>query len=218
MRIIARLGEQNAAFYLAAHPDLDRHALAIKEERDHFLGVHSYPSRLSNQTPAAGNGQPRNSGNSFDGSFLTGNSEPANSSSAFDENGMPVVNNSFVGSPATNVMLPGSGHNSSDSMPFSRQILVTIKSEARFEQTIYDGEGFSDLELKLAEQHAGKCCLVAPPEHLAAFCASQPAQQKPPAPLKTTAVSTLLMRIRRIITRRNQMPLPPMSVRSSQIR
>jgi len=81
---------------------------------------------------------------------------------------MPVFNDSFTGSPATNVMLPGSGNNSG-SVPISRHILVTIKSEARFEQTIYDGKGFSDLELRLAEQHAGKCGLVAPPEQLAAF-------------------------------------------------
>ena len=168
VRIIAGLGEQNAAFYMPAHPALVRYALAIKVERDHVLGFHSYPSRLSNQTTATGNGQPGSSGNSLDDSFLTGNSEPANSSSSFDENGMPVFNDSFTGSPATNVMLAGSGHNSG-SVPFSRQILVTIKSEARFEQTIYDGKGFSDHELRMAEQHAGQCGLVAPPEQLAAF-------------------------------------------------
>ena len=110
VRIIAGLGEQNAAFYMPAHPALIKYALAIKVERDHVLGFQSYPSRLSNQTPATGYGQPGGSGNSLDDSFLTGNPEPANSSSAFDENGMPVVNNSFVGSPATNVMLPGSGN------------------------------------------------------------------------------------------------------------
>lgn len=169
VRIIAGLGEQNAAFYMPAHPALVRYALAIKVERDHVLGFHSYPIRSSNQAIATGvNGQPGGSGNPLVDTFLTGNSERADSFAAFDEDGTPVFNDSFVGSPAANVMPPGSANNSGG-VPFSRQILVTIKSEARFEQTIYDGEGFSDLELKLAEQHAGQCGLIAPPKQLAAF-------------------------------------------------
>jgi len=191
---------------MPAHPALVRYALAIKVERDHVLGFQSYPSRLSNQTPATGYGQPGSSGNSLDDSFLTGNSEPASSSAAFDENRMPVFNDSFTGSPATNVMLPGLGNNSG-SVPISRHILVTIKSEARFEQTIHDGKGFSDHELRMDEQHAGKCGLVAPPEQLAAFCASQQAQ--PEASAKT-AVPAMVLRISRINKRRNPIPSPPL--------
>lgn len=56
-----------------------------------------------------------------------------------------------------------------DRPAFSRQVIVTVKTEARYQETIFDGMRFSDDELRRAEYHGRNSGLSDSAEKLAAF-------------------------------------------------
>ncbi len=158
VRVVPGLDEQGAAFYLPADTTLIRHALAIKEERDHYLPeivrVEKSSSNPSANFPNANqnifhaNDSAQESG---DNAAERGNGENddsydnANFADGIGADGQTVSGNLNMGlngiSPPNNNHLPGA----------SRQFIVPLSSEARLHDTIFDGARFSSDEPVQAE-------------------------------------------------------------------
>lgn len=171
VRIILGLIDQTAAFYLPAHPALIRHALSIKIEREHVLPHILLNRSMAFSTPGAA----ASAGTSSDGS------DGSNPADALAENGYSDGNydsesDKTAGSQPASVPPPSpldmglaASPGDADRPPFSRQVIVTVRSEARYQETIFDGMRFSDDELRKAEFHGRNCGLSDSAEKLAAF-------------------------------------------------
>lgn len=170
VRIIEGLGEQNAAFYLPAHPELIRHALSIKDERDHVLPHISLNRSLSYSAP----GDTGSTGTVGDESAETGlpgvEQEGNSPSCGVGEAGSgEVAENQTLSAPSSPLDMRLAASVDADRPAFSCQVIVTVKTEARYQETIFDGMRFSDDELRRAEYHGRKCGLTDSAEKLAAF-------------------------------------------------
>ncbi len=165
VRVIPGLDEQSAAFYLPADATLIRHALAIKEERDHYLpeiiraekplpmvspNFQDASQFASNALNAANENIDRNGradDNESDYPFGNTNDDTNDGDSTTGEVGQPVSENLNMGlnngSPAINNNTAAGGA--------SRQFIVPLFSEARAHDTIFDGARFSSDELVQAE-------------------------------------------------------------------
>lgn len=164
VRVIPGLDEQSAAFYLPADATLIKHALAIKEERDHYLPEIIRAEKPSPMVPPkfqdasqfasnalnAGNenidANNRASNDESDYPFGNTNDNTNDGSSATGKVGQPVSENLNMGlnndSPAIDNKAAGGA---------SRQFIVPLFSEARAHDTIFDGARFSSDELVQAE-------------------------------------------------------------------
>lgn len=158
VRIIPGIEEQSAAFYLPADETLIRHALAIKEERDHFLPeiIKAEKSIFSNQLT---NLQTNNSAADLTTCEANANADSANSQQdigCFPCNHMlgENVNNESSSTIPTTIMRPQSvqsGANDVSSSGTKNGFIIPLSSEARPHDTIFDGMRFSDTELIQAE-------------------------------------------------------------------
>lgn len=165
VRMIAALGEQHAAFYMPAHPDLVKYALAIKEERDHVLASAVIPN--TSPLNIGKSGAYRQAADDYSRRGGDFNNESRFNSdvgefAASGENELPTFDETSDGSPHN--MGLSSAYDNPNGSSISSQICIHIESEARYEQTIYDGKRFSENELKLVEQHAKVCGLSVPLE------------------------------------------------------
>jgi len=169
VRVILGLADQTAAFYLPAHPALIKHALSIKEERDHVLPHISLSRSMSFSAPggavSAGtsDSSPEGVGPTDDSAvnrFSSGNGE-----SEFDN----PAGTKPTSEPPSPFDMGLAGTANADRPAFSRQVIVTVRSEARYQETIFDGMRFSDDELRTAEYHGRNCGLSDSAEKLAAF-------------------------------------------------
>lgn len=171
VRMIFGLIDQTAAFYLPAHPALIKHALSIKVEREHVLPHIS----LNRSLAFSPSGSTASADTSCDGP------DGCNPPDASAENGYSGENDDSesdktAGSQPASVPTPSpldmglAATNGNDDRPaFSRQVIATVKSEARYQETIFDGMRFSDDELRNAEHHGRNCGLSDSAEKLAAF-------------------------------------------------
>lgn len=149
VRVIPGLDEQSAAFYLPADATLIRHALAIKEERDHYLpkiiraekpSQMASPkfqdaSQFASNALNADNENADASGNKSDYPFSNTNDNTNDGNSATGKVGQPVSENLNMG---LNNGSPAIGNNAAAGGA-SRQFIVPLFSEARTHDTIFDG-------------------------------------------------------------------------------
>ena len=172
VRVIEGLGEQSAAFYLPAHPALIKHALSIKVEREHVLPHLSLNRSKAYSAPQAAG----STGITGDESTKAGPSgadqeegehySSNDGESEFDE----TDGNHTAPAPTSPLDMGLAASVDDDDRPaFSRQVIVIHKTEARYQETIFDGMRFSDDELRRAEYHGRKSGLSDSAEKLAAF-------------------------------------------------
>lgn len=172
VRMIEGLGEQTAAFYLPAHPALIKHALSIKVEREHVLPHLSLNRSMAYSAPGVAGSTGINGDESAKAGLPGTDQEEGESSSSNDgESGSGVAaGNQPPSAPASplDMGLAASVVNA-DRPAFSRQVIVTHKTVARYQETIFDGMRFSDDELRRAEYHGRNFGLSDSAEKLAAF-------------------------------------------------
>lgn len=198
VRVMPGLDEQSAAFYLPAHPALIRHALSIKEEREHFLphaksrlaekngfantieetgiGGHETEAVKDNDEVGTG-GEVRVVGSAL----LTENTiDPSENAGDFPFDNENILTDETDNNPVSKNFSDGGGDPIShdafnnaliggDPSVIRRQVIVTVQSEARFHETIFDGLRFSDTELKKAETISREIGARIPPEQVAAI-------------------------------------------------
>lgn len=171
VRMIGGLADQTAAFYLPAHPELIEHALSIKDEREHVLPHISLNRSMAFST----SGTADSAVTSSDGSDAS-NPADASAENGYSDNNYDSESDKTAGSQTASAPLPSpldmglaASDGDADRPPFSRQVIVTVKSEARYQETIFDGMRFSDDELRQAEYHGRNCGLSDSAEKLAAF-------------------------------------------------
>ena len=171
VRMIEGLGEQSAAFYLPAHPALIKHALSIKVEREHVLPHLSLSRSMAYSAP----GVAGSTGITGDESAKVGlpgaeQEEGGNPSSDGGESGFDEAAGDQPPSvPSSPLDMGLAASVKADRPAFSRQVIVTLKTEALYQETIFDGFRLSDDELRRAEYHGRKCGLSDSAEKLAAF-------------------------------------------------
>lgn len=173
VRVVPGLDEQSAAFYLPADATLIRHALAIKEERDHYLleiiRVEKKPQTISSnfqnasQTASSvltADNEPRE--NAAGGNYLLGDTTyGASDTDVSSEDGQPIAGNSNISA--------GQTINNTAAHAASRQFIVPLFSEARTHDTIFDGARFSSDELVQAETIGKELGVKIPPTQVAAI-------------------------------------------------
>ena len=158
VRVVPGLDEQSAAFYLPADATLIKHALAIKEERDHYLpemirvekssfGSSANFPNINQNIPHAQNFTDGSGDETIDREIgendcIFDNANPADGNG---DDGQAVSGNLNMG--LNGVTPPGNNPLSGA----SRQFIVPLSSEARLHDTIFDGARFSSDELVQAE-------------------------------------------------------------------
>ncbi len=159
LRMIAGLDEQSAVFYLPADETLIKHALAIKEEREHYLPeiVKTEKPRNSMISPAQnGNQNFIEDGDSTDlenNDFYNPNANRGGSIDDLDFENQPGGDGQFLQS-NSNLGLNGDNPATTGSTSLlgkNRNFIVPLSSEARSHDTIFDGSRFSGDELGQAE-------------------------------------------------------------------
>lgn len=192
VRMIEGLAEQTAAFYLPAHPALIKHALSIKDERDHVLPHISLNRSLSYSAPGD-TGSTGTDGDESAGTGLAGmEQEEGNPSSCGDDESKfdEDARNQTPSMPSSPLDMGLAASVNTDRPAFSRQVIVTVKTEARYQETIFDGLRLSDDELRRAEYHGRNCGLSDSAEKLAAFLRAAAQDDGNAAPPDTGGKST----------------------------
>jgi superfamily II DNA or RNA helicase len=179
IRVISGIDEQSAAFYLPADETLIRHALAIKEERDHFLPeIIRAEKQYAHNTIA--NFQ------NLDSIIVSEinitdelNSDLENSDNeAFDFASDKLSGDKIIGgSEPTFPDIFSNGLNQSNSTTGNdqsphralRQFIVPLSSEARLHDTVFDGSRFSSDELVQAETIGRELGVTIPSAQVAAI-------------------------------------------------
>ncbi len=175
VRIIPQLDEQSAAFYMPADQTLIKHALSIKEERDHYLPEHTpVPKAVNSRAQTSistsnnqGGGNNVVSGNANDGDNPDGDTN--GSGDEIDEND---PNGSQASSPNPNMGLGEGGREGSGIG--TRNFIISLSSEARPHDTLFDGSTFSAAELKFAEDLGRQLGSKYPPAQFAAILRETP--------------------------------------------
>lgn len=157
VRVIPGLDEQSAVFYLPADATLIRHALAIKEERDHYL-----PEIIRAEKPPQNvltNHQNANQNNLHARTYANESGDDTNVSEN-DENGYLFDNTTDGSGESSQTVFGNLNMGLNDANPpsnnhpmlgASRQFIVPLSSEARLHDTIFDGARFSSDELGRAD-------------------------------------------------------------------
>ena len=158
VRVVPGLDEQSAAFYLPADATLIRHALAIKEERDHYLPEivrAEKPTAQSISTAMQNTNQTMGDASDFANQIADSNSEI--DTYDFNEStlGERIVSDENAQTSESFCLGLNDVHSSNNennrTVGTNRRFIVPLFSEARPHDTIFDGARFSDVELGQAE-------------------------------------------------------------------
>lgn len=160
VRIIYGLDEQSAAIYMPADDKLIGHALAIKEEREHFLPekIVIEPSATDNSLTTSVNGNLNILSEDFSYKDNENNSiiDNADGENHFGQNYSNESN------------LNDESNNNGRASAVNRQFITPLSSEAVFHDTVFDGQRFSREELSFAESIGKEVGLKIPAAQLAA--------------------------------------------------
>lgn len=160
IRMIAGLGEQPAAFYMPAHPVLIRHALKIKEEREHSVARAVNKNQPEVSLPASGtqdtNQVDPNPLNITDATDSFGNYSEGGEVNLWDEVGGFENEGGEWDQPGQSGDMgldnPAPGSLSGSFPGGSGKPVFVISTAARLHDTIYDGTVLSGHDLRQADE------------------------------------------------------------------